>query len=81
MQLGDEVRVEADGRCGSSVRLQPGRGLERVGAALQEATATRVGTTHVELSHPSCAGVANATPDCRGGISSDGGATVVVRAR
>jgi hypothetical protein len=78
VRVGDTLQIRATGSCGDRVRFETGPGLVPAGASARSTTAVKTGTTWLELFHAMC----DEHPelkDCRGGIASDGRATVVVR--
>lgn len=78
VRVGDTLRVEATGRCGERVRLEPGPGLDPASGGSRATTALKAGTTRLWLHHAMCDELPNVT-GCRGGIAPDGEATIVVR--
>lgn len=78
VRVGDTLRVEATGRCGGTVRLAPGSGLDPISSGQQLTTAVEVGGTRVDLYHAMC----DEHPEiegCRGGATDDGAARIIVR--
>lgn len=79
LRVGDLLRLEADGRCGSAVVLSSQNDSVLRVVDAQTVRAIGVGSTRLGAGHAMCAGLPPATrPGCIGGVARDGQADVVV---
>ncbi|MBB3326375.1 hypothetical protein [Microlunatus antarcticus] len=79
LRVGDTLRLEADGGCGSAVIMSSQNESVLRTADAHTVRAVRVGSTRLSAGHAMCADLPLAQqPGCIGGVATDGEVDVVV---